>query len=81
MKSMSYENSSLFLQVGKSVFFTSKDIEEVFSSLFLLTMSCANGVLHTKVYGHYSLFCNYLIQFCHQRSNLGLPQKDSEQTE
>lgn len=66
---MSYENSSLFLQVGKSIFFTSKDIEEVFSSLFLLLMSCAYGVLPIKVYGRYSLFCNYLIQFCHKRSN------------
>lgn len=44
-------------------------------------MSCANGVLHIKVCGHFSLVCNYLIQFYHKRSNLGLFQKDSEQTE
>lgn len=71
-----------FFRWGNQFFFKSKDIKEVLSSLFFkLIMSCANGVLHIKVHGPYSLFCNYLIQFYSKRSNLGLFQKDSEQTE
>lgn len=76
-----YENSSIVLQVGGNhFFFKSKDIKEVFPSFFLLIMSRASGVLHIKVYGHFPLVCNYLIQFYRKRSNLGLFQKDSEQT-
>lgn len=70
----------LFFRWGNHFFFKSKDIKEVFPSFFLLIMSRASGVLHIKVYGHFPLVCNYLIQFYRKRSNLGLFQKDSEQT-
>lgn len=70
----------LFFRWGNHFFFKSKDIKEVFPSFFLLIMSRASGVLHIKVYGHFPLVCNYLIQFYCKRSNLGLFQKDSEQT-
>lgn len=70
-----------FFKWGNKFFFRSKDIKEVFSSLFLLIMSCANGVLHLKVYGHCPLFYNYLMPFYPKRSNLGLLQGGGEQTE
>lgn len=70
----------LFFRWGNHFFFKSKDIKEVFPSFFLLIMSRASSVLHIKVYGHFPLVCNYLIQFYRKRSNLGLFQKDSEQT-
>lgn len=37
-------------------------------------------VLHIKVSGHFSLVCNYLMQFYH-KGNLDAFQKDSEQAE
>lgn len=61
-----------FSRWGNQFFFKSKDIVEVFSSLFLLVMSCTNGVLHIKVYGHFSLVCNYLIQCYHKRNRFVL---------
>lgn len=38
-------------------------------------------VLHIKVYGYFSLVCNYLTQFYHKRSNLDLLLKKIQQDE
>lgn len=66
----SYENSSIFIQVGKSIFSLHPKILKKCSLVcFYWLCHVQMLVLHLKVYDHFSLAWNYLVQFYHKKSN------------